>query len=74
VSWHRRLIGRAGYYIRIRVSPDDPDHVLIANSTLWRSRDGGRIWNAGGGGCGDQHGRHEQQGGRGVRHDSRIPA
>ena len=36
VSWDRRLIGRAGYYIRIRVSPDDPDHVLIANSTLWR--------------------------------------
>src|SRR5688500_8763077 len=53
VSWDRRLIGRAGYYIRIRVSPDDPDHVLIANSTLWRSRDGGRIWDAGGGGCGD---------------------
>ena len=55
VSWDRRLIGRAGYYIRIRVSPDDPDHVLIANSTLWRSRDGGRIWVAGGGGCGDCH-------------------
>jgi photosystem II stability/assembly factor-like uncharacterized protein len=55
VSWDRRLIGRAGYYIRIRVSPDDPDHLLIANSTLWRSRDGGRIWNSGGGGCGDCH-------------------
>ena len=25
VSWDRRLIGRAGYYIRIRVSPDDPE-------------------------------------------------
>ena len=55
VSWDRRLIGRAGYYIRIRVSPDDPDHVLIANSTLWRSRDGGKIWASGGGGCGDCH-------------------
>jgi photosystem II stability/assembly factor-like uncharacterized protein len=55
VSWDRRLIGRAGYYIRIRVSPDDPDHLLIANSTLWRSRDGGKIWNSGGGGCGDCH-------------------
>ncbi len=54
-SWDRRLIGRAGYYIRIRVSPDDPDHLLIANSTLWRSRDGGKIWNSGGGGCGDCH-------------------
>ena len=55
VSWDRRLIGRAGYYIRIRVSPDDPNHVLIANSTLWRSRDGGKIWINGGGGCGDCH-------------------
>jgi len=55
VSWDRRLIGRAGYYIRIRVSPDDPNHVLIANSTLWRSRDGGKIWTSGGGGCGDCH-------------------
>jgi len=55
VSWDRRLIGRAGYYIRIRVSPDDPDHLMIANSTLWRSRDGGKIWNSGGGGCGDCH-------------------
>ncbi|MBM3750315.1 MAG: hypothetical protein FJW21_03915 [Acidimicrobiia bacterium] len=55
VSWDRRLIGRAGYYIRIRVSPNDPDHLLIANSTLWRSRDGGRIWESGGGGCGDCH-------------------
>jgi photosystem II stability/assembly factor-like uncharacterized protein len=55
VSWDRRLIGRAGYYIRVRVSPDDPDHLLIANSTLWRSRDGGKIWVNGGGGCGDCH-------------------
>ncbi|MGH7472043.1 MAG: WD40/YVTN/BNR-like repeat-containing protein, partial [Longimicrobiales bacterium] len=55
VSWDRRLIGRAGYYIRIRVSPDDPDHLLIANSTLWRSRDGGKNWVSGGGGCGDCH-------------------
>jgi photosystem II stability/assembly factor-like uncharacterized protein len=55
VSWDRRLIGRAGYYIRIRVAPDDPDHVLIANSTLWRSRDGGKLWTSGGGGCGDCH-------------------
>ncbi len=47
VSWDRRLIGRAGYYIRIRVSPNDPDHLLIANSTLWRSRDGGKIWTVG---------------------------
>jgi len=55
VSWDRRLIGRAGYYIRLRVSPDDPDHLLVANSTLWRSRDGGRTFDGGGGGCGDCH-------------------
>jgi photosystem II stability/assembly factor-like uncharacterized protein len=55
VSWDRRLIGRAGYYIRVRVSPNDPDHLLVANSTLWRSRDGGKIWVNGGGGCGDCH-------------------
>jgi len=55
MSWDRRLIGRAGYYIRIRVSPDNPDHLLIANSTLWRSRDGGKLWVSGGGGCGDCH-------------------
>ena len=55
VSWDRRLIGRAGYYIRIRVSPDNPDDVMVANSTLWRSRDGGKIWGSGGGGCGDCH-------------------
>ena len=55
MSWDRRLIGRAGYYIRIRVSPDNPDHLLIADSTLWRSRDGGKIWTSAGGGCGDCH-------------------
>jgi photosystem II stability/assembly factor-like uncharacterized protein len=55
VSWDRRLIGRAGYYIRVRVSPDDPNHLLVANSTLWRSRDGGKTFVSGGGGCGDCH-------------------
>jgi hypothetical protein len=55
VSWDRRLIGRAGYYIRVRVSPNDPDHLLVANSTPWRSRDGGKFWVSGGGGCGDCH-------------------
>jgi photosystem II stability/assembly factor-like uncharacterized protein len=55
VSWDRRLIGRAGYYIRVRVAPDDPDHVLVANSTLWESRDGGKIFQRGPGGCGDCH-------------------
>ena len=55
VSWDRRLIGRAGYYIRVRVAPDNPDHLMIANSTLWESTDGGKIWDRGPGGCGDCH-------------------
>jgi photosystem II stability/assembly factor-like uncharacterized protein len=41
VSWARTLIGRAGYYIRILVSPTDPNEVLIANSSFFRSTDGG---------------------------------
>jgi photosystem II stability/assembly factor-like uncharacterized protein len=53
-SWDRRLIGRAGYYIRVRVAPDDPDHVMVANSTLWESRDGGALFERSGG-CGDCH-------------------
>ncbi|MEE4278106.1 MAG: hypothetical protein V2I82_06540 [Halieaceae bacterium] len=55
VSWDRRLIGRAGYYIRIRVAPDDPDHLMIANSSLWESIDGGRTFERGPRGCGDCH-------------------
>jgi len=41
VSWARPLIGRAGYYIKIMVSPTDPNEVLIANSSFFRSTDGG---------------------------------
>ncbi len=59
VSWDRRLIGRAGYYIRIDVNPANPDEVLIANSSFHRSTDGGMTFPAGGGGggggCGDCH-------------------
>jgi len=55
VSWDRRLIGRAGYYIRVRVAPDDPDHLMVANSSLWESTDGGRIFDRGPRGCGDCH-------------------
>jgi photosystem II stability/assembly factor-like uncharacterized protein len=56
VSWDRRLIGRAGYYIRVAVSPANPDEVLVANSSFHRSTDGGRTFPPGGpGGCGDCH-------------------
>ncbi len=55
VSWDRRLIGRAGYYIRIAVNPQNPDEVLIANSSFHRSTDGGLTFPPGGGRCGDCH-------------------
>lgn len=54
VSRDRRLTGRAGYYIRLAVSPADENEVMVASSTLWRSTDGGQTFNAGGG-CGDCH-------------------
>src|SRR5579875_706590 len=41
VNWQRPLIGRAGYYIRLAVSPANENEVLIANSSFFRSIDGG---------------------------------
>ncbi len=41
VNWQRELIGRAGYYIRIAVSPANENEVLIANSSFFQSVDGG---------------------------------
>jgi photosystem II stability/assembly factor-like uncharacterized protein len=41
-SKQRALIGRAGYYIRLAVSPSNPDEVLVANSSFWLSSDGGK--------------------------------
>ena len=55
MSWDRRLIGRAGFYIRIEVNPQNPDEVLIANSSFHRSTDGGLTFPPGGGRCGDCH-------------------
>ncbi len=43
-SWARALIGRAGYYIRIAVSPADENEVLVANSSFHRSTDGGKTF------------------------------
>ena len=54
-SWDRRLIGRAGYYIRIQVNPAKADEVLVANSSFHRSTDGGLTFPVTGGGCGDCH-------------------
>src|SRR5579872_7103817 len=44
VNWDRALIGRAGYYIRIAVSPANEDEILIANSSFYRSVDGGETF------------------------------
>jgi photosystem II stability/assembly factor-like uncharacterized protein len=41
VNHDRRLIGRAGYYIRIAVSPADENELFIANSSFFHSTDGG---------------------------------
>lgn len=41
VNWNRALIGRAGYYIRLAVSPGNENEVLVANSGFWVSLDGG---------------------------------
>src|SRR5579875_3097779 len=40
-SHARALIGRAGYYIRIAVSPTNENEVLVANSSVHQSHDGG---------------------------------
>ena len=45
-NWERTLIGRAGYYINIKVSSGNADEVLIANSSFWRSTDGARTFRA----------------------------
>jgi photosystem II stability/assembly factor-like uncharacterized protein len=43
-SWDRTLIGRAGYYIRIAVSPSNEDKVLLSNSGFHVSEDGGETF------------------------------
>ena len=41
VNWMRALIGRAGYYINIKVGTGDANEVFIANSSFFHSTDGG---------------------------------
>lgn len=43
-SHSRALIGRAGYYIRIAVSPTNENEVLVANSSFHQSLDGGETF------------------------------
>ncbi|HWG38003.1 MAG TPA: hypothetical protein VN690_09830, partial [Terriglobales bacterium] len=44
VNWDRTLIGRAGYYIRIAVNPQNEDDVLVTNSSFHRSYNGGKTF------------------------------
>src|SRR5260221_305110 len=44
VNWDRALIGRAGYYIRLAVSPANENEVLVANSSFHQSVDGGETF------------------------------
>ena len=44
VNYQRPLIGRAGYYINIKVSTGNADEILIANSSFFRSKDGGKTF------------------------------
>lgn len=41
VNYQRALTGRAGYYIRIAVSPGNENEVYVANSSFHQSLDGG---------------------------------
>jgi photosystem II stability/assembly factor-like uncharacterized protein len=41
VNYQRALIGRAGYYIRLAVSPRSDNEVLVANSSFHQSLDAG---------------------------------
>jgi photosystem II stability/assembly factor-like uncharacterized protein len=51
VSWDRSLIGRAGYYIRIAVNPQNPDEILVSSSGFHRSINGGVLFEGRGGGA-----------------------
>ncbi|MBU3078533.1 WD40/YVTN/BNR-like repeat-containing protein [Sphingomonas quercus] len=43
-SWDRTLAGRAGYYIKIAVSPGDENKVYVASSNYHLSTDGGKTF------------------------------
>ena len=44
MNYQRPLIGRAGYYIHLQVSPSNPDEILLANSSFFQSKDGGKTF------------------------------
>jgi photosystem II stability/assembly factor-like uncharacterized protein len=44
VNWDRALIGRAGYYIHLAVSPANANEVFVSNSSFHVSLDGGETF------------------------------
>lgn len=44
VNYDRALTGRAGYYIRLAVSPNNENEVLVSNSSFHQSLDGGQTF------------------------------
>src|SRR5579863_4693897 len=46
VNWDRALIGRAGYYIRLAVSPTNEDEILVSDSAFLHSVDGGETFHS----------------------------
>lgn len=44
VNWDRALIGRAGYYIRLAVSPTNENEILVSDSAFLQSLDGGETF------------------------------
>src|ERR1035437_7487015 len=44
VNWDRALIGRAGYYIHLAVSPVNENEVFVSNSSFHQSLDGGETF------------------------------
>jgi photosystem II stability/assembly factor-like uncharacterized protein len=43
-NWQRPIIGRAGFYIRLEVMPNNPDEILLANSSFFVSSNGGKTF------------------------------
>jgi photosystem II stability/assembly factor-like uncharacterized protein len=41
-----RIWGRGWYFCRVAVDPKDPDTVYVSNTSVYRSKDGGRSWTA----------------------------
>src|ERR1700689_3830966 len=44
VNWDRALIGRAGYYIHLAVSPVNENEIFVSNSSFHQSLDGGETF------------------------------